>query len=130
MSEPYDGEYNENGQRHGQGKVTLSNGDTYEGLWKDGMKHGDGRFDYASGDWYTGTWDENIKHGPLVFHFESGDTLAGKYHNNEPAGQALYTSITGSSIEADWVLVSSDVKATAEATRLSAIDALAGGMLN
>ena len=39
----------EQGQRHGQGKITMPDGFVYEGEWADGQIHGQGRAVYANG---------------------------------------------------------------------------------
>ena len=38
----YEGPRNDKDERHGQGKATLPNGDTYEGLYESGKRHGHG----------------------------------------------------------------------------------------
>jgi radial spoke head protein 1 len=38
----YEGGRNENDERHGFGKATLANQDTYEGLYEKGKRHGQG----------------------------------------------------------------------------------------
>lgn len=40
----YEGERNEKEERHGQGKATLPNGDTYEGQYDSGKRHGQGTY--------------------------------------------------------------------------------------
>ena len=40
----YEGERNERDERHGHGKATLPNGDTYEGLYECGKRHGQGTY--------------------------------------------------------------------------------------
>lgn len=38
----YEGERNENEERHGKGKAILPNGDVYEGEYVNGKRHGHG----------------------------------------------------------------------------------------
>jgi radial spoke head protein 1 len=40
----YEGERNENNERHGLGKAKLPNGDTYEGYYQNGKRHGQGTY--------------------------------------------------------------------------------------
>lgn len=40
----YEGERNDKEERHGQGKATLPNGDTYEGQYDSGKRHGQGTY--------------------------------------------------------------------------------------
>ena len=37
----YDGGRNESGERHGEGKAVLPNGDIYEGTYSHGKRHGE-----------------------------------------------------------------------------------------
>ena len=39
-SQEYEGERNEKEERHGKGKATLPNGDTYEGMYEFGKRQG------------------------------------------------------------------------------------------
>lgn len=40
----YEGERNEDEERHGKGKATLPNGDVYEGQYVHGKRHGQGTY--------------------------------------------------------------------------------------
>ena len=67
----YDGERNEKGDRHGKGKATLPNGDTYEGEYKNGVRHGYGEYLFygQNNAKYEGYYAENKKNGQGVFHY-------------------------------------------------------------
>jgi hypothetical protein len=41
--------------------MKYSNGDKYEGSWRNGMRSGDGVYYYYNGDKYTGSWLEDKK---------------------------------------------------------------------
>ena len=47
LFQEYEGSRNEKDERHGQGKATLPNGDTYEGLYENGKRHGQGVYRYV-----------------------------------------------------------------------------------
>lgn len=47
----------------GEGSVTFSSAETFEGNWKDNLLHGDGTFYFADGFTYHGTWCMNEKEG-------------------------------------------------------------------
>ena len=53
----YEGERNERDERHGYGKATLPNGDTYEGYYESGKCNGQGTYKFkmpeANGARYT-----------------------------------------------------------------------------
>jgi hypothetical protein len=52
---------------------TWSNGDRYEGEFKDGKMHGKGTLNFADGKKYTGDWIEGKKTGRGVFTWRNGD---------------------------------------------------------
>lgn len=45
----YQGETNLLGEKHGYGSYCFTNGDIYEGCWKDDLMYGYGTYKYASG---------------------------------------------------------------------------------
>ena len=49
----------------GHGIAKYSNGDSYEGNFKDDVKSGEGVYEYACGDVYDGQWKDNKKNGNL-----------------------------------------------------------------
>ena len=49
--------------RHGSGKHTCSNGDTYDGAWQYDKRHGRGTAKFARGVCYQGQWKEDMAHG-------------------------------------------------------------------
>jgi hypothetical protein len=110
----YIGELNENGHRHGKGKLTLYNGDIFEGIWKDdsieqgsytsltgniysgsfnhnGEKHGQGNyFNKVTGDRYEGNFENDMKHGTGKMFRSNGDVILGKYvHGIELKSQVM-----------------------------------------
>ena len=42
----YDGDRNEAGERHGNGRAILPNGDIYEGEYEAGKRHGEGTYKF------------------------------------------------------------------------------------
>ena len=55
--ETYLGE-RENGKYHGQGTLTLPDGDKYVGEWKDGKQHGQGTTTSSDGQKFVGEWKD------------------------------------------------------------------------
>lgn len=43
----YEGGRNEKDERHGEGKATLPNGDTYEGSYENGQRCGEGEYRFV-----------------------------------------------------------------------------------
>ena len=60
--EKYVGEWN-NGNMHGQGTFTYSNGGKFIGEWKDNKMHGQGTLSFANGDKIIGEWKDGKRHG-------------------------------------------------------------------
>lgn len=53
------------GKRHGPGQMLYSNGDSYEGCWRQGACSGRGQFTRAaSGDVFVGRYEEDRRQGP------------------------------------------------------------------
>lgn len=48
-----------NDQRNGVGKLEFSNGESYEGEFKDGLKHGKGKKKYFKNTICEGRWDND-----------------------------------------------------------------------
>ena len=110
----YVGETNDEGQKHGKGKLTLYNGDIYEGQWvndiitngtfktltgniyagsfnNNGEKHGDGNyFNKVTGDRFEGNFENDLKHGTGKCFRANGDVVMGKYvHGIELKSQVM-----------------------------------------
>jgi len=69
-------------KKRGFGKMIYSNGDIYEGEWKDDQKHGRGTQSYwdDSGS-YTGGWRNNVCHGVGIFRWPDGSKTMRDYFN-------------------------------------------------
>ena len=81
----YDGDRNEKGERHGYGKATLPNGDTYEGDYQNGKRHG------------NGTWVDDQRNGHGTYFYPNGDTYQGEWYQHQRHGHGTYTyAVTGS----------------------------------
>ena len=48
---------------HGKGTRRWTNGDVYEGEFRDGKAAGNGKFTYANGDVYDGEFDSDLANG-------------------------------------------------------------------
>ena len=55
------------GGKQGRGKYRYSNGNIYEGDWKDDLKNGKGFMLYPTGAKYHGDWVKGKKHGTGVY---------------------------------------------------------------
>ena len=73
------------GKRHGKGKYTFKNEDTYEGQWKNDLKDGEGKFFCKdSGETYEGQWVAGARSGRGMM--KRGEELVhdGLWENEEP----------------------------------------------
>jgi len=85
----YTGE-RKNGRRHGQGELTLPNGDVYSGTFVKGKREGYGqhsshreehRRGYTHAQVYKGEWKEDMRHGYGQQDFYDGSRFTGTWEN-------------------------------------------------
>ena len=92
--ELYEGEY-KNDKRHRIGKLQCSFGacESYEGEWQEGKRHGYGTEYYRSGNFYQGEFLNGKKHGKGIFTYKDQTTLSGSWARGTLEGYA--TAIAG-----------------------------------
>ncbi|EDO39343.1 predicted protein [Nematostella vectensis] len=122
----YEGDRNELGERHGQGKALHGNGDLYTGSYWNGKRHGKGTyifrkgarymgfyennkkngkgtFTYPDGSRYEGTWSDDERHGVGTYFYTNGDTYEGEWRSNRRHGKGTYTDAhTNVKLEGTW----------------------------
>ncbi|KAF7380033.1 hypothetical protein HZH66_014388 [Vespula vulgaris] len=123
----YEGERNEQGDRHGFGKTLLPNGDMYvgryceglrngkgiyvfkngaryDGEWRQGLKYGQGTFWYPDGTRYEGDWKRDTKYGFGVYFYENKDVYEGSWKKNLRHGLGTYLyAATGTKFMGTWI---------------------------
>jgi len=90
----------------GYKKHTYSNGDVYEGDFKNDFPHGKGKMTYTNGTVYEGDWvytgEGSNRHGKGKWtengNVYEGDFVKGKFH-----GKGKLTFASGNVYEGDWV---------------------------
>ena len=97
----YDGEW-KNDIRDAQGTQIYANGDIYSGKWKDDMKNGQGTFTYLNGDIYTGEFLDDKKNGRGTFTYSNGDIFNGEFLDNKKNGQGIFTFANSKKIIGIW----------------------------
>jgi len=91
------------GRLNGQHTDTYSNGDTYDGEWKDGKPHGQGIKDFfESGAQYNGEWKDGKYHGQGTYTFSNCDQYDGEWKDGKQHGHGIYTFSNGSQIDGEW----------------------------
>lgn len=98
----YEGERNENEERHGFGKATLPNGDTYEGHYANGKRHGNGTYRFKNGAKYVGEYVKGKKHGQGTFWYPDGSRYEGGWVEDRRNGHGIYTYPNGDMYDGDW----------------------------
>ena len=77
--------------KDGFGTYTDSNGDKYEGMWKNDLINGLGTYTWASGDQYIGNHVNGKGNGQGTFIWVSGDKYVGDVKDDLLNGQGTYT---------------------------------------
>ena len=87
----YEGQLDEQGQKHGIGKMTWPNGDVYDGQWKLDKRHGFGVAKFADLGEYVGEFKDDLKHGKGKFKWGGDDRYYydGQWENDKMHGQGL-----------------------------------------
>jgi len=98
----YEGERNELGERHGEGKSYFPNGDTYDGAYDRGRRHGKGFYQFAKGPYYDGMYQWNSKQGQGLMQYPDGALYDGQWLDNCRHGRGKYTYINGDEYDGEW----------------------------
>jgi hypothetical protein len=93
---------NKDGEPHGKGTETCTDGDKYVGEWKDGKKHGKGTYDYASGGKYVGKWKNDKYHGKGTETFTDETKYIGEYKDGKYHGKGTETFADGTKYVGEW----------------------------
>lgn len=114
------------GQKNGRHKVTLQNGDIYDGDWKNNRatgkckyfkKNGDvyegemndcwltgqGKMIYANGDVYDGNWKRDERHGKGKMTYTNGDVYEGEWKSDRKDGYGVMTYANGDVYKGFWL---------------------------
>ncbi|KAL6072447.1 Membrane occupation and recognition nexus protein MORN1 [Balamuthia mandrillaris] len=121
----FDGETNEKGKKHGRGKLTWDDGesfegefehdekvrgtfrwktgDVYTGEWKNDLMTGVGTYEYADGRRYVGSWEKGYRHGIGRFIWPNGDQYKGEFRVDRCQGIGVHTYADGKEYRGHWV---------------------------
>jgi len=99
----YTGQF-QNGQRHGNGKMTYADGNVYEGSFFMGKKQGaEGSMYFAaSGDRYIGPWKNDQPNGQGVYYFASKERYEGSFMNGVFEGEGTMYYPDGAYYAGEW----------------------------
>lgn len=87
----YEGQRDEQGRRHGQGKFSFADGSVYQGEWHEGLRQGIGMFQTVAtqslgATTYKGQWINDLKHGHGKYWDENGDVIVGTWQHDKKNG--------------------------------------------
>src|SRR3990167_8095605 len=79
-----------------------SNGDVYQGEWRNNRPHGQGHYQRMNGDDYTGLFHNGRFQGEGVCKYGNGDTYKGNWENGQPSGQGEMRYQNGNRYVGEW----------------------------
>merc|ERR1712071_455244 len=86
----YEGDRNDDGERHGDGKATFRNGDTFEGSYEHGLRHGRGAYMWANGNAkYEGEYYRGKRNGAGRMYYPDGSMYEGNWNDNQRNGAGM-----------------------------------------
>lgn len=98
----YEGDFNKEGQRHGEGIYDWNNGDRYEGQFRHGKRHGKGTFVWANGDKFKGDYRNGKRHGRGSYKWTNGASYDGQYAYGKRNGRGTFDAEDGSRYDGWW----------------------------
>ena len=98
----YVGGLNDEGQLEGQGRMTWSNGDKYDGEFLGGLFHGKGKLVYGDSGAYTGDFARGYMEGRGILTYPDGSYYEGEFVANQFQGKGKLTYPDGSKYEGDF----------------------------
>ncbi len=87
---------------NGKGTFIWSNGDKYNGNWKNQKPHGLGTFKWVNGTKYIGDWEFGIQNGQGTVTWANGDKYIGGRKNGEADGQGTFIFANGITQSGEW----------------------------
>ncbi|CAG9331241.1 unnamed protein product [Blepharisma stoltei] len=101
--EIYIGEFGTHFMRNGQGSHKWTNGDFYEGNWKNDRRSGYGRMLYIDSGVYEGYWKHDKKHGKGKLTTKNGSVLEGVWVSDKLHGKAIINCPSGDLFEGFFI---------------------------
>lgn len=99
----YEGQRNEQGQMHGQGRLVFPSGGVYVGSFLRDKRHGQGRLTFANGDVYVGSYVNGLREGEGKYSYADGDVYVGQWKADTKEGYGKLVTATGKvTYEGQW----------------------------
>ena len=83
-------------------KWRYSNGDVYEGQWRNNLPDGKGRYIHFNGDEYVGQFVNGRFQGEGEYRFSNGDVYKGGWTNGEMSGDGVMLYQNGNRYSGHW----------------------------
>lgn len=93
VTKGYEGETNNNGERHGSGVLTYDDGNVYRGDFLNDMRHGYGIYRFTMGDMYEGNWENDVAFGQGKYTYADGSYYEGEWNNDKKSGTGTYVTV-------------------------------------
>jgi serine/threonine protein kinase len=87
----------------GNGRITWSNGNRYEGTLVRGVKQGKGEFIWSNGLRYSGDWSNDMPNGSGTMVFPNGNRYEGEIRDGKPNGKGTLQFANGNKYEGEVV---------------------------
>lgn len=85
----------------GQVKILFSNGEFYEGNFKNNNRYGTGIHYYKNGDYYDGEWTNDRRIGRGRLFFKDGSKLSGMFIEDKADGYVEFEDIRGNMFQTE-----------------------------
>ena len=90
------------GKLQGYGKMKYSNGNIYEGEWKNDLKTGRGTMKFINNDSYVGNFSDDKFWGKGIYRYNTGDLFDGSWVNGQAHGKGKYVFADKEKYEGDF----------------------------
>jgi hypothetical protein len=87
----------------GKAALKYSDGDSFEGDYKQGLRNGQGIFRFSTGAYYDGNWKNGVYDGKGILKYKDGHIYEGDFVNGQPEGFGIGKDATGKVIhDGQW----------------------------
>lgn len=92
-----------NNRPHGEGRYTTLKGDEYVGTFHNGRFQGQGEFRFSNGDVYKGSWDAGQMNGRGEMIYQNGNRYNGEWKDGKRSGKGELVYRSGSFYKGNWL---------------------------
>jgi hypothetical protein len=85
----------------GQFKILFTNGEYYEGQFRNNMRNGTGQHNYKNGDFYEGDWANDRRIGRGRLYMKNGSKLSGMFIDDKADGYVEFEDSKGNMFQTE-----------------------------